>query len=209
MTNRVEQLITSLQESLDDKQPSNVTDDILSIRGFSGAKYKRFANRLLSKEIVKNYLEIGVWNGSTAIAALRGNHSRLNHTVIDDFSQFGGPRQEFVDNWKQLIGGEPNLIDQDCFSFNPIERGISNIDVYFYDGDHQEINQYRALQHYYDSMAETFIFMVDDWSYPIVQNGTYRAINELELKTLHKEEFYSADDSSGWWNGCGIFVLQK
>ena len=150
-----------------------------------------------------------MWKGSTAIAALRGNHKRLNYTVIDDFSEFGGPRQEFVDNWKRLIGGEPNLIDQDCFSFNPIERGISNIDVYFYDGEHQEINQYRALQHYYDAMADTFIFMVDDWSWAKVQNGTYRAINELGFKTLHKQEFYGSDDSNGWWNGCGIFVLQK
>jgi len=206
---RTELLKSAVLDSLDETKPSGVDERVLSITGYSGTRYKKFANRLLSKDIVKNYLEIGVWKGSTAIAALRGNHSRLNYTVIDNFSEFGGPREEFVSNWNTHIGGKPNLIDEDCFSFDPPSRGISNIDVYFYDGEHEEIHQYMALKHYYAAMADSFIFMVDDWSWPKVQNGTYKALKELDLKVVFKQEYYGADDKNGWWNGCGIFVLEK
>lgn len=208
--NRNETLKTAIITSLDDAAPHKVTNDIMSIEGMSGAVYKRFANRLLSNEIVKNYLEIGVWKGSTAIAALHGNQNRLKYTVIDNFSLFGGPKQDFIGNWNKYIGGTPNLIDEDCFSFDPIKKEISDIDVYFYDGEHKEEDQYLALKHYYFAMASSFIFIVDDWNWEQVRNGTYRALKELEFKIVYKKEFTSnSTDSSGWWNGCGIFVLEK
>jgi hypothetical protein len=209
MKRRTEQLVDAITTSLDENSPHRVTTEILSVEGYSGAKYKRFANRLLSKDIVKNYLEIGVWKGSTAISALYGNHQRLKYTLVDNFSSLGGPREEFNGNWNRFIDGSSNLIDEDCFSFNPKDRDIKDIDVYFYDGEHQEIDHHKALQHYYDAMAESFIFMVDDWSWKQVQDGTLRAINDLGLKIAEKRQFFSADDHSSWWNGCGIFVLEK
>lgn len=206
---RIEELKTAVLTALNDEAPHKVTNEIFSIPGMSGAKYKRFANRLLSNDIVKNYLEIGVWKGSTAIAALHGNHNRLKYTVIDNFCEFGGPKQDFLDNWRKYIGGEPNLIDEDCFAIFPKNRGISDIDVYFYDGEHEAINHYRGLQYYYHAMADSFIFMVDDWSWEKVQRGTYTAFNELGAKIAFKVEYYGSNDADGWWNGCGIFVLEK
>jgi len=208
-TNRIDQLKAAIIDSLDDGKPSNVTNDILSVSGYSGAMYKRFANRLLSKDIVKNYLEIGVFLGSTAISALHGNHKRLNYTVIDNFCLGKDVKQKFLANWKQFIDDEPNLIDADCFAISPKDNGISNIDVYFYDGEHKFNDHYLAMKHYHDAMADSFIFMVDDWSWKDVQSGTYKALNELGLKIMFKAETLGAEDRNGWWNGCGIFVLQK
>lgn len=207
--NRIEILKTAITSSLNSEIPNKLTDEIMLIEGMSGATYKKFANRLLSNKIVKNYLEIGVWKGSTAIAALYKNHHKLKYTVIDNFSQFGGTKEEFIKNWKKYNGSEPNLIDEDCFSFDAVKRGITDIDVYFYDGEHTENDQYLALKHYYDSMANSFIFMVDDWSWDLVKNGTNKALKELELKIHYKKEFEGSSDSSGWWNGCAIFVLEK
>lgn len=207
--NRIEILKTAVISALNSNTPDKVTNEIMSIEGMSGATYKRFANRLLSNDIVKNYLEIGVWKGSTSIAALHGNHHRLKYTVIDNFSQFGGPKEEFIKNWKTHNGDEPNLIDEDCFLFDPIKKGISDIDVYFYDGEHGENDHYLALKHYYNSMASSFIFMVDDWSWDQVKNGTNKALKELKLKVHYQQEFGGNSDGSGWWNGCGIFVLEK
>jgi hypothetical protein len=207
--NRAEELKNAIITALDPKTPSKVSDEVLSVVGFSGIKYKHFSNRLLSNPCIRNYLEIGVWKGSTAIAALYGNHKKINYTVIDNFSLFGGQREEFTENWKKYMIDDPNLIDDDCFKIDPKEKGIANIDVYFYDGEHKENDQYEALHHYISAMSNPFIFMVDDWSWADVQNGTNRAIKELNLKVLFKQEFFGSNDSSGWWNGCGIFVLER
>jgi len=214
MTQNSQKLVQSVQDALNEAHPCAFPDIVLSIDGMSGAKYKRFTNRLLSKEAVKSYLEIGVWKGSTAIAALFGNTGRLKYTLVDNWSEFGGPRQEFADNWKKFIGSEPSLIDRDCFSINPIDHGVSEIDVYFYDGAHDENSQYLALKHYYESMNHSFVFLVDDWDWPAVKTGTDRAISDLRLNVVYRQEFRGEFrggpfDADNWWNGCGIFVLEK
>jgi hypothetical protein len=58
-------------------------------------------------------------------------------------------------------------------------------------------------------MADSFIFMVDDWCWPKVQIGTFNAIRDLNLKTEMHVGFYGNEDSNGWWNGCGIFIFKK
>lgn len=206
---RTEELKNAVATAINTTIPTQVDEKILSIKGFSGKEYKQFSNRLLSLPIVKNYLEIGVWYGSTAIAGLKGNTNKLNYWVVDNFSQFGSPKQDFLNNWNDNIGGDPNLIDEDCFKINLQQKGIKDIDVYFYDGDHEEKDHYLALQYYYESMADSFIYLVDDWCWPKVQTGTFRAIQELNLKVEMHVGFYGYENSNGWWNGCGVFVFKK
>jgi hypothetical protein len=211
--NRRKMLTRAVEDSLREDAPHKLDDEILRIEGMSGVKYKKFANRLLSNDVVKRYLEIGAWKGSTAISALRGNHKRVEYKLIDNFSEFGGTQEILVENWRRHIGGKPNLINADCFAFDPKDKGISEIDVYLYDGRHTENDQYMALKHYYPAMAKTFIFIVDDWAWDHVRAGTMRAIGELQTRIQAKWELFSSSDGShdphGWWNGCGIFVLKK
>lgn len=207
--NRVKDLIAAVHTSTKANADTHLNSGVLSIEGMSGTAYKKFANRLLSNAVVQNYLEIGVWKGSTAISALYGNQGKINHTVVDNFCQFNGPKDEFISNWKSHLGCEPNLLDMDCFGFDPKEKNIKDIDVYFYDGEHTEEDQFKALVHYYDAMRESFIYMVDDWAWDKVQRGTRRAIGHLNLKTALALDFYGVEDRNGWWNGCGIFVFIK
>jgi|688.fasta_scaffold02376_8 hypothetical protein len=206
---RVDMLRSAVDAAVETKE-SKLSNEILSLSGYSGKEYKRFANRLLANPFIKSYLEIGIFKGSTAIPTLFGNYQRLNYTLIDNFFLGGDSvRSEFLTNWKTHIDTEPNLIDADCFSIDPNSHGLQNIDVYFYDGEHKEEDHYKALTHYYNSMAESFILMVDDWGWSQVKDGTYRAITHLNLKIDHKVEFTGTSDSDGWWNGCGVFVLRK
>lgn len=209
MNSRINDLKNSVFYALNNENPYNISENIFKIKGFSGKDYKKFANRLLSRNIVKNYVEIGVWHGSTVIAALHGNENKLNHCVIDNFSQFGSPKNEFLNNWKENITVPVNLIDSDCFNIDLQKNNIKDIDVYFYDGDHKEEDHYLALKYYYPSMANSFIYMVDDWSWPAVQHGTIRAAQELKLKMHSYISFQGYEDSEGWWNGCGIFIFEK
>jgi hypothetical protein len=200
--------------------------------GMSGLKYRIFANRLLSNLCFSSYLEIGCYKGSTAISAMYENTSHIkSHWLIDDWSDFGGPRSEMLDSWNYFIPQTPcNIIDADCFSFDPIEKGICNVDVYLYDGNHDKEKQYRALTHYYNCFSDTFVLLVDDWFScgageeqkkigrvcgDEVREGTLEAIKDLDLKLHLKLEMPGSGNTDGtgnpleWWSGCGIFVLSK
>jgi hypothetical protein len=209
MNNRINDLKNSVFYALNNENQYNISDQIFNIKGFSGKEYKKFVNRLLSRDIVKNYVEIGVWHGSTVIAALNGNENKLNHWVIDNFSQFGSPKDDFLNNWNLNLKCPVNLIDSDCFKIDFDKQNMKDIDVYFYDGDHKEEDHYLALKYYYPSMANSFIYMVDDWTWTDVQYGTIRAINDLKLKIHSHISFQGYEDSNGWWNGCGIFIFEK
>jgi len=239
--NRVDELIDSVKQSLEglcsenqstDIDLSNIPTDldlgILSLEGMSGINYRIFANRLMTFPINSTYLEVGCWMGSTSISALYDNFDVVNkHWIIDNFSEWGNDgitKKRFHESWNQYIpNNKPNLIDADCFAINPKEYGIENVSVYFYDGNHSEECQRKALTHYYDSMADSFILLVDDW-FPCktrdngVIRGTLTAIEELGLKIQFKEEVSGCmsriqtngvGDPYTWWNGCGVFVLEK
>ena len=64
--------------------------------GMTGKHYRGLINRLVSLLDAPNYLEIGSWKGSSACAAMHGN--RLQITCIDNWSEFGGPRNAFLEN---------------------------------------------------------------------------------------------------------------
>lgn len=189
---------------------SKINDEILALHGMSSKKGRYLLNNICSLPGI-NYLEIGVWKGSTAISALYQNNI-TNYTLIDNW-KICPPviQQALFSNFDTILGHPPNIIEEDCFSFNPLEKGIRDINVYFYDGEHEEIDQYQALTHYYDALADNFIFIVDDTNYPPALVGTIKAICEKNLK-INKHWTLQAthnSDNDNFWNGMYVAVLSK
>ena len=88
----------------------------------SSSKVRHLINNLCSLNGTR-YLEIGSYKGSTLIAAAKGNENALARlSAVDDFSQFGGPREEFWDNVEANIAAELRhssrflFIEEDAFS---------------------------------------------------------------------------------------------
>lgn len=156
-----------------------------------------------------NFLEIGCHQGSTSVSALYGNN--IKYTIIDNFKWGIEHKEKLKFNFINHLGYSPNLIDADCFSFNPIDMGIKNVNIYFYDGEHEEIDQYQAITHYYDSLCDEFIYIVDDTNYPPVLTGTFKAIQDKNLKIKwHRTLFATHNgDASNYWNGMYIAVISK
>jgi hypothetical protein len=199
---------TAVIDAINDK--SKINDDILAIHGMSSRKGRHLLNNLCSLPDI-NYLEIGSWKGSTAISALYQNNIQ-NYTIIDNWKICPPEiQQALFDNFDNILGYPPNIIQEDCFSFNPLERGIKDIDIYFYDGEHEEVDQYQALTHYYDALSDNFIFIVDDTNYPPALVGTIKAITDKKLK-INKHWTLQAgwgNDPFNFWNGMYVAVLSK
>ena len=191
--------------------------DILEYKGMTGTKTRHFYNNMLSNFDDVRYLEIGTWYGSSSISAIYKN--KVEALFIDNWSQFGGDPNIFMEALQKYEGdSDLYLIESDCWKVD-LDSLDKKFNIYLYDGGHTESDHYKSLECYLPILDDTFIFMVDDWCWDDVREGTMRAIRDLGLKIhFRHEEFLSSDDLIGmpnhkgkesWWNGIGIFLLSK
>ncbi len=181
------------------------------MEGMTGTKTRHFYNNLLDISGAR-YLEIGTWKGSSACSAMFENTAEV--LCIDNWSEFEGPRYECFENIKKYVGNNRFIfISQDSFEVD-IED-IPKFNIYLYDGDHSQESHKKALTHYIDVMDDTFIFIVDDWNWNEVRDGTREAIQELGLKVLWEKVIEceytgpKGESAKTWWNGMWAAVLQK
>lgn len=190
-----------------ENEKSKINQEILNLEGMTGKKTRHFYNNLLNFEDAR-YLEIGTWKGSSVCSAMYNNNAHV--TCIDNFCTFGGPYQEFLKNFNKFKGtNKANYIIQDCFTVDI--KKLPKFNVYMYDGEHYENDQYQALTYYYDCLDDVFIYVCDDWNWDVVRKGTRRAISDLKLQTIFEQEIRTTlqPQQDPWWNGCYVAVFKK
>ena len=206
-------LLKSSFEGVQSEGHSPLPHEIRQIEGMSGQKYRSLINRLVGSMSDARYLEIGSWAGSTAAAALHGN--RVRALCIDNWSEFGGPRELFFANIKKVL--TPNI------QFEVIERDFRAVDykdigtfnIYLFDGPHAEKDQYDGIMIVQPALANPFILIVDDWNWREVRLGTFRALLDarcrveasIEIRTNENPKL--AGRASHWHNGYFIGVVNK
>jgi hypothetical protein len=204
---------TSLINAL--SQKSNVALDILKMEGMSGRLTRHLYNNLLSMDDAR-YLEIGVWLGSSTCAAMCGN--RASVVCIDNWSEFGKAKESFMNSFNKYKGQNNAIfIEDDCFNVDV--STLPKFNIYLYDGNHEKEYHYKALSHYYNCLDDIFIYIVDDWNWLHVREGTMDAIRQLNLNILWGREIKTTDDDThppwgspdqlAWHNGCFIAVILK
>lgn len=195
---------------------SSIDESVLSLTGFSTGVMRRLVSNL-SHLPTENpvYLEIGLFAGASFCSAM-SNNPRLTAIGIDNFSQdFGRPevRAELTVNFDRYSPAcrEASLRDADCFSFDP--KTLPAVDVFFFDGEHSQDSQTRALPYYLDAMAPLFIFMVDDANWIPVSEGTRISFQQLRKKVRieHHRHLSGAqpNDDPIWHNGVDVYVCSK
>jgi hypothetical protein len=198
---------------------SKVTNEILRLSGMTGAMTRHFYNNLLQMEDAR-YLEIGTWKGSSVCSAMCGNKAKV--LCIDNWSEFndkdwGSPKEEFLANFAKFKGeNDAQFIESDCFKIDVSK--FPKFNIYLYDGNHLNENHFKALVHFYSCLDDIFIFIVDDWNWQDVRDGTRDSIKKLNLKTIFEKEIRLTWDNSHttlpsatqtWWNGIYVAILRK
>ena len=198
-----------------EKGVSKVTGEILTMEGMSGKKTRHFYNNLMNKDDAR-YLEIGTWKGSSVCSAMCENKATV--VCIDNWSEFGGPKNEFLHNFNKYKGkNDASFIEQDCYTVDVSK--LPKFNVYMYDGNHTEDSHYKALIQYYNCLDDTFIFIVDDWNWLEVREGTIASLKELNLTVLYHKEIrttnnnthppWGSTEQQQWHNGIYVAILQK
>jgi len=186
---------------------SKLPPEVLALAGFSSPAVRHLLNNLCDFPGCR-YLEIGTWQGSTALAASYLNPGSF--VAVDNFSQFDGPRRQCLehrDRWRGRCRFD--LVDADAWALDPARLGPVN--VYFYDGGHAEDEQFRAFARFDPILADPFIAVVDDWNWPQVRHGTRRAFAHLGYHPAATWELRSPGNRTvdGWWNGLLLAVIHK
>lgn len=199
---------------------TKLSDTVFSLEGMSGYKTRVFYNELCSLKFPDRkteYLEVGAWKGSTLCASMY-NNEHCNGTVVENWALFGGPKEEF-DHHVKYFGFQDRLtvFEEDVFSFD-ISKLKNPIDIYLYDGCHEEISQYKGITHMWPALADQAIIIVDDWNATHIRKGTFDGFAAVGANIIEKFEItYTFDDQHTplpiaqreFWNGIGVFVISK
>jgi hypothetical protein len=194
---------------------SGIDRALLEADGMSGKAFRMMLNNLVRLTDDAHYLEIGVWKGATFCSAIDG--ANVDAIAIDDFSQFGGPKELFR-QMVETFGGEATVetLQQD---FRRVDySSIFPRNIYFFDGPHDYEDHRDAITVAQPALADQFILIVDDWNDKRVREGTNEGIERARLRVDHAIEIFTADEGqkprvmfakSDWHCGCLIAACTK
>lgn len=221
INNKIIHVVNSYYKAFNNtsKIPTNNDEggEILNYKGMTGKKTRHLYNNLMELPNAK-YLEIGTWYGSSSISAVYKNN--LDALFIDNWSQFNGDKKIFQDAISKYLTNESNcqLLESDCWKVKT-EKIKKDFNIYLYDAGHEEEDHYKAVTYYYNNLQDNFIFIVDDWCWSDVRDGTWRGIKDMNLKVRFCHEVFVSEEEKvnfpnhpgrdTWWNGVAIFVLEK
>ena len=199
---------------------SKIPADLLALQGMSGQKYRKFINNLVELTPDASYLEVGSWAGSTLCSEIYNN--KVRSMAIDNWSEFGGPRDQFFANVGKFAGPSAavSFLNSD---FRAVRfDAIGTFNIYLFDGPHSKKDQYDGMALAKPALDDVSVVIVDDWNWLEVRNGTFDALRDAQYQILHRIEVLSTPDNrhpgdhglprdqdSDWHNGYFIGVLRK
>ena len=201
--------IELIQQAIDNgiNLKSKLDEDAFSVGSFTSPPIRHILNNLGA--ISNRHLEIGLHLCGTYIATNYKNN--LESYGIDNWSQFcedDRTKNEAIQNCKRLLKNNYTIIDKDCWQItNEIP---DNIDLYTFDGGHNEASQHDAVTYYKKYLADECIMITDDASWSTVREGTARGIKDAGLEIVKDWFLWDGVESSPkFWNGLLITLLKK
>lgn len=177
--------------------------------GLSGRKTRMFYNALCDTGEETNYLEVGAFRGSSTASSCYGN-SFLNAYIVENWSEFSGSYEEFLQNSSWAYDWKRMHMFQHNFRAVDIEF-LPEIHIYLYDGSHEKEDHKEAITKFAGALARYSILLIDDWNWECVRQGTEEGFKESGLKILWKREVFTDYERGDrdFWNGIGVFVLER
>ncbi|PWU24938.1 MAG: hypothetical protein C5B48_03855 [Candidatus Rokuibacteriota bacterium] len=150
------------------------------------------------------FVNVGVWNGFSFLCGLRGNAERLC-VGVDNFSEFEGPRDAFLERFEQSKGPAHAFYDMDYQDYFARQHH-SPIGLYFYDGDHAYEHQLRGLQTAEPFFTDDCVVVVDDTNWEEPRQATLDFMVQSDRDYALLLDARTADQvHPSFWNGVIVF----
>jgi hypothetical protein len=186
--------------------------DVLAVEGFSSAPVRSVLNCAVATVPRARILEVGSYMGSTAVAMCHGNSVECIH-MVDNHSEFGRTHAALAGT-AHRFGLPAVLHDFDWFA--PLAGDVfggTKFNVYLYDGSHEEEHHARELAVAWPHLADEFLYIVDDYSWPEVRRGCDAGIiaagDSLRITKRNVYESSVMNDRAGYWNGLLVAWCEK
>lgn len=185
-------------------------ESVFRVRAMSTPANAFVINRLVTLMDPEDcYLNIGTWRGFSFFA---GCSVPDRWSIgVDDFSQFGGPREDFMKVYNADFQHARTLFfDMDYRKFFASEMTAlkRKVGLYFYDGAHDYTSQYRALEVAEPFLAENALIVVDDTNHAPARQATLTWIAERHPQYVVACDALTAHKGHPtFWNG--LLIAQR
>jgi hypothetical protein len=151
------------------------------------------------------FVNVGVWNGFTLLSGMAGNAGRAC-IGVDNFSEFGGPREAFLARFERARAAGHSFYDMDYRDYFARQHDAP-IGVYLYDGEHSYEQQLAGLELAEPFFARDCIILVDDINaeQPRQATADFLAARPGRYRVLLDQQT-SANGHPTFWNG--LMVIQ-
>ena len=152
------------------------------------------------------FVNVGVWHGFTLLAGLAGNAEKTC-IGVDNFSEFGGPREWFLREFDRRRGPNHFFYDMDYKAYFS-SKHVGPIGMYLYDGEHGYENQLEGLRVAEPFFSDGCIVLVDDtnWEEPRRATLDFIAGSRSRYEIL-LDQRTAQNRHPTLWNG--LFVFRK
>ena len=152
------------------------------------------------------FVNVGVWNGFTFLSGVAHNPD-ITCVGVDNFSEFGGPREAFLERFNRLKSPNHSFYDMDYQEyFKNVHKG--KIGFYIYDGGHKYADQLKGLQIAEPYFSDNCIILVDDTNWEEPREATYDFIKQSQNKYKVLLDKKTARNGHLTYHN-GIIVFQK
>ncbi len=152
------------------------------------------------------FVNVGIWHGYTLLCGMVGNPEKAC-VGVDNFSEFGGPREEFLKRFERFKSTNHLFCEADYIEyFAKIHTG--SIGVYIYDAEHSYANQLQGLRIAEPYLAKGCVILVDDtdWIEPRTATVDFLSQSQYKYQILFDQRT-EVNAHPTFWNG--IMLLRK
>lgn len=152
------------------------------------------------------FVNVGIWNGFTFLSGVAGNPGKVC-IGVDNFSQFGGPRDAFLARFERFKSPSHRFHDMDYKEyFAAVHR--EPIGFYMYDGEHSYRNQLDGLRVAEPFFGPNCLVLVDDTNFSEPRQATLDFIRESGNRYEIVWDVTTRENQHPtWWNG--LMLLRR
>jgi hypothetical protein len=152
------------------------------------------------------YLNVGVWNGFSFLAGLVNNPDKVC-IGVDNFSEFGGPREGFLKRFEKYKSLNHHFFDMDYREYlSKVHR--RQIGFYVYDGPHGYEDQLDGLEIAEPFFASNCRILVDDTNWQAPREATMKFVeSRADRYRVIFDQRTPRNEHPTFWNG--VIIVER